>query len=166
MSKTDHRVNHEIDSARVLLVRDSGEPSIFTLSDAMDIAREEGLDLVEVGAGDPPVVKLMNYGKFKFQQQKAQKKPKAPKMKEIRFKPHIQDRDLQVKINQAIRLLRSGHKIKVTLVFAGREVSHAEDAEEKMDTFSNALTQYAELDSELNMDGNSMSMTFVPVKFG
>lgn len=159
--------NEKITSEFVKLAGDSGIEKLET-AEAIKMAREEGMDLVVVSkGGDLPVVKIMDYGKYRFDQDKKQKeirkKQKVVKTKEIKIKPHIQDRDRDVKIDQGIKFLSKGHKVKVTMVFSGREVTHEKLGWEKIREVKNAIVpDHGIVESVPTKDGRNIHMLLAP----
>ena len=125
-------MNRWIRTPKLRVVGDGGEAlGILTLEDALKMAEEKGLDLVEVAPKEvPPVAKIMDYGKFKYTMEKrnreARKKQKAYTLKEVKMRPKIGDHDFDTKRNHAVDFLKAGHKVKVTCSFFGREMSHQE----------------------------------------
>ena len=168
MSDKDLRINEQIRVREVRLIRDEGDKQgIMTTLEALDIAKEQGLDLVEVAPqANPPVVKILNYGKFKFENEKkvrdSKKKQKLLKMKEIRMQPKIDDHDLDFKSRHVKEFLADGNKVKVTVRFRGRELAHTELG---LDVLKDVL---ARIEGEYNMDkppameGRFMSMVLSP----
>ncbi|MCL2180142.1 MAG: translation initiation factor IF-3, partial [Treponema sp.] len=129
MAEKDLRINEQIRSREVRLIRDDGDQGIMSVSQALEIARETGLDLVEVAPqAVPPVVKILDYGKFRFENEKrlrdSRKKQKLIKLKEIRMQPKIDDHDLDFKSKHIKEFLSEGNKVKVTIRFRGRELAH------------------------------------------
>ncbi|MEG2378363.1 MAG: translation initiation factor IF-3, partial [Clostridia bacterium] len=126
----EHQINEEIRDREVRLIGDDGEQlGVVTGENAMALADEKGMDLVKIAPkATPPVCKIMDYGKFKFEQDKrekeARKNQKVVDIKEIRMTPGIDVHDFDVKINNAIRFLKTGDKVKVTVRFKGRELAH------------------------------------------
>jgi len=168
LSDKDLRINEQIRVREVRLIRDEGDKQgIMTTLEALDIAKEQGLDLVEVAPqANPPVVKILNYGKFKFENEKkvrdSKKKQKLLKMKEIRMQPKIDDHDLDFKSRHVKEFLADGNKVKVTVRFRGRELAHTELG---LDVLKDVL---ARIEGEYNMDkppameGRFMSMVLSP----
>ncbi|MDR2052987.1 MAG: translation initiation factor IF-3, partial [Treponema sp.] len=131
MAEKDLRINGQIRVREVRLIRDDGEQGIMPTANALELAREAGMDLVEVAPqAVPPVVKIMDYGKFKFENEKkvrdSKKKQKLLKLKEIRMQPKIDDHDLDFKSKHVREFLSEGNKVKVTIRFRGRELAHTE----------------------------------------
>jgi translation initiation factor IF-3 len=152
----------------VRLIRDEGErQGIMTTLDALDIARELGLDLVEVAPqAVPPVVKILDYGKFKFENEKkvrdSKKKQKLLKLKEIRMQPKIDDHDLDFKSKHVKEFLAEGNKVKVTVRFRGRELAHTELGLDVLkDVLARIEGEYV-MDKPPAMEGRFMSMVLSP----
>ncbi|CUR53067.1 translation initiation factor IF-3 [Buchnera aphidicola] len=125
-----HRINEKIRAIKVRLTSVDGEQiGILSLQDALKKAQELGVDLVEISPNaEPPVCRLMDYGKFLYEKNKATKKQKKKQkiisVKEVKFRPSTQEGDYQVKLRNLIRFLKEGHKVKITLRFRGREMAH------------------------------------------
>ena len=131
MADKDLRINKQIRVREVRLIQEDGEQGIMSTQDALELAKNQGLDLVEVAPqANPPVVKILDYGKFKFENEKkirdSKKKQKQLKLKEIRVQPKIDDHDLEFKTKHVRGFLAEGNKVKVTVRFRGRELAHTE----------------------------------------
>ena len=169
MSDKDLRINEQIRVREVRLIRDDGEQQqgIISTTEALEIAREQGLDLVEVAPNAvPPVVKIMNYGKFKFENEKkirdSKKKQKQIKLKEIRMQPKIDDHDLDFKSKHVRDFLIDGNKVKVTVRFRGREMAHTELGLDVLkDVLARIEGEYV-MDKAPSMEGRFMSMVLSP----
>ena len=168
MSDKDLRINEQIRVREVRLIRDEGEKQgIMTTLEALEIAKEQGLDLVEVAPqASPPVVKILNYGKFKFENEKkvrdSKKKQKLLKMKEIRMQPKIDDHDLDFKSKHIKEFLGEGNKVKVTVRFRGRELAHTELGLDVLkDVLARIEGEYV-MDKQPAMEGKFMSMVLSP----
>lgn len=164
------RINSEITAREVRLVDENGEQAgIVRTRDALDRAAEVELDLVEVAANaNPPVCKIMDYGKFKFQQSKklaeARKKQKQIEVKEIKFRPGTEDHDYQVKMRSILRFLEEGDKVKITLRFRGREMAHKEVAGVLLDRIEQDLIELATVEQRPKMEGRQVTMVLSPKK--
>lgn len=162
------RVNEEIRVREVRLVGDDGEQlGIMPARDALRIAQEKGLDLVEVAPnGKPPVCRVMDYGKYRFEQSKrdreARKKQKVINIKEVKFRLAIEEHDFQVKARNAIRFLEAGDKVKVTVMFRGREISHSELGRELCLKLAEQLKEIASVEKPPKVEGRNMTMILVP----
>ena len=168
MSDKDLRINEQIRVREVRLIQDGGErQGIMTTLEALEIAQEMGLDLVEVAPlAVPPVVKIMNYGKFRFENEKkvrdSKKKQKIIKLKEIRMQPKIDDHDLSFKSKHIKEFLAEGNKVKVTIRFRGRELAHTELG---LDVLKEVLAKIEGdyiMDKPPAMEGRFMSMVLSP----
>jgi translation initiation factor IF-3 len=169
LSDKDLRINEQIRVREVRLIRDDGEQQqgIIPTMEALEIAREQGLDLVEVAPNAvPPVVKIMNYGKFKFENEKkvrdSKKKQKLLKLKEIRMQPKIDEHDLDFKSKHVKEFLGEGNKVKVTVRFRGREMAHTELGLDVLkDVLARIEGEYV-MDKPPAMEGRFMSMVLSP----
>jgi len=133
----------------------------------LTLAKERGLDLVEVDPhSSPPVCRLLDYGKWKYQQSKkerdAQKHQKGLLLREVRMRPHISDHDLERKVRLAERLLREGDKVKVTVRFRGRELAHPETGQALLERFCGQLRELAAVDRAANMQGRFLTAILAP----
>ena len=142
---------------------------MLTRFEALDLARTSELDLVEVSPqADPPVVRVMDFGKFLFEQNKkshaAKRKQKQIQIKEIKFRPGTDENDYQIKLRNIIRFLTEGDKAKVTLRFRGREMAHTELGRKLLDRLVNDLREHAAIEQNPLMEGRQMVMMFAPKK--
>ncbi|MEQ8168891.1 MAG: translation initiation factor IF-3 [Candidatus Eremiobacterota bacterium] len=162
------RINDRIRTKDVRLISDTGEQlGIVSIDDAKRIAEEKSLDLVEVSpTAKPPVCRLMDYGKFKYLQSKkdrdARKKTKTVEMKEVKMRPKIGLHDLQVKIKMVGRLLEEGDKVKVTVIFRGREVAYTNTAIELLDNIAKEVEVSGVVESKPKLEGKNMVMIMAP----
>lgn len=160
----DFAINEEIRNKNVRVVSADGEQlGIMTSKEARELARNTGLDLVQISPNaDPPVCKIIDYGKFKYElerkEKEAKKKQKTMDLKEIRLSPNIDANDIQTKLGQAKKFLEKGHKVKVVLRFRGREMSHMEQTRHILDDFVIALKDIATSDKNPKMDGRSLAV--------
>ena len=148
---------------------DGGQVGVLTRFEALDLARSSELDLVEVSPqADPPVVRVMDFGKFLFEQNKkahaAKRKQKQIQIKEVKFRPGTEEGDYQVKLRNLIRFLEEGDKAKVTMRFRGREMAHQEVGRELLSRVQNDLAPYAQVEQNPLMEGRQMVMMFGPKK--
>jgi translation initiation factor IF-3 len=154
----------------VRLVSEEGEQhGIVPIEDALRIAEEAGMDLVEVAPGaKPPVCRVMDFGKFKFEQNKkqhdARKKQKQIQVKEIKFRPGTDEGDYQVKLRNLIRFLKEGDKTKVTLRFRGREMAHQDLGMKLLQRVEADLEEYALVEQYPKLEGRQMIMVLAPRK--
>jgi len=168
LSDKDLRINEQIRVREVRLIQDGEKrQGIMTTLEALEIAQEMGLDLVEVAPqAVPPVVKILNYGKFKFENEKkvrdSKKKQKLLKLKEIRMQPKIDDHDLDFKSKHIKEFLADGNKVKVTIRFRGRELAHTELGHDVLkDVLARIEGDYV-MDKQPAMEGRFMSMVLSP----
>jgi translation initiation factor IF-3 len=134
---------------------------------ALGIAQEAGLDLVEVAPmARPPVARIMDYGKFKFEQAKmarqAKKKQHVILLKEVKFRPGIDEHDFDTKTRHARRFLEEGNKVKVTLMFRGRQIAHPELGKQVVDRVAQLLADIAKIESDARLEGKAMTMILTP----
>lgn len=160
----DFAINEEIRNNSVRVVSAKGEQlGIMTSKEARELAKNEGLDLVCVSPNaEPPVCKIINYGKFKYElerkEKEAKKKQKTMELKEIRLSPNIDTNDIQTKLEQAKKFLEKGHKLKVVLRFRGREMSHMQQTRHILDDFVIALKDISTADNNPKMEGRSLTV--------
>ncbi len=165
-----NRVNREINIPEVRLIgADGNQVGVVRVREALEMAEEAGMDLVEiVPTAEPPVCRLMDYGKFRFDQKKkqneAKKKQKQVQIKEIKFRPGTDEGDYQVKLRNLIRFLEEGDKAKVTMRFRGREHSHRELGLELLKRVENDLAAYSIVEQQPQMEGRQMVMVLGPKK--
>jgi translation initiation factor IF-3 len=168
LSDKDLRINEQIRVREVRLIQDGGErQGIMSIQEALGIANEMGLDLVEVAPqAVPPVVKILNYGKFKFENEKkvrdSKKKQKLLKLKEIRMQPKIDDHDLDFKSKHIKEFLADGNKVKVTIRFRGRELAHTELGLDVLKEVLAKIEGEYVMDKPPAMEGRFMSMVLSP----
>jgi translation initiation factor IF-3 len=163
LAEKDLRVNEQIRAREVRLVKDDGEQILLSISEALAMARESEQDLVEVAPqAVPPVVKVMDYGKYKFENEKkireSKKKQKLLKLKEIRMQPKIDDHDIDFKSKHIKEFLGEGNKVKVTVRFRGRELAHTELGKVVLDDVLKRLEGEYVLEKPPAMEGRFMSM--------
>ena len=162
------RVNQEIRVPAVRLVDETGENvGVVAIDDAIRRAEAAGLDLVEVsGAADPPVCKILDFGKFKYEEQKkanvARKKQKVIEIKEIKLRPNIDIHDYGVKMKAMKGFLEEGDKVKVTLRFRGRELAHQHRGLEVLHRVQGDLQELAKVEQFPTMEGRQMTMVMSP----
>ena len=167
-AKDGPRVNEEIFSRTILLIGDDGHKyGPIGIDEARAIAEEKGFDLVEVSPeAKPPVVKLMDYGKYKYEQQKkaaeARKKQKVIEIKEIKMRPTIDDHDYDVKMRAMKRFFDDGDKVKVTLRFRGREMAHQNLGMELLNRVHKDVEPVAKMEQWPKMEGRQMMMVLAP----
>jgi translation initiation factor IF-3 len=168
ISNTAHQINEEITDQEVRLIGDSGEQlGIMSSAAALDIAVERGLDLVKIAPGsNPPVCKIMDYGKYRFEQLKREKEARrnqhVVEIKEIRMSPSIGVNDFNVKLKNGQKFLRDGDRLKVAVRFRGREMAHTEIGEELLKRFAESCADIATMDKNPKLEGRHMSMFLSP----
>ncbi|MGI2325382.1 MULTISPECIES: translation initiation factor IF-3 [Methylococcus] len=168
--KKEPRLNEEITAPAVRLIGADGQQlGIVSSREARQIAYDADLDLVEISPGsDPPVCRIMNYGKYRFEQNKklqaSKKKQKLIQIKEIKFRPGTDEGDYQVKLRSLIRFLNDGDKAKITVRFRGRELAHRELGMDLLKRIETDLEEYASVEQFPKLEGRQMSMTLAPKK--
>ena len=169
-TQTDQRVNEQIESEQVRLVgADGAQIGIKSLDEALAIADEQGLDLVEVaGNAVPPVCRIMDFGKFKYLEAQRAKESRRNSsqtvIKEIKYRPKISRGDYDTKTRQVEKFLSEGNRVKVTIMFRGRELQHPELGRRILDEVAEAMGEHAKIDMTPRMDGRNMTMMLVPKK--
>lgn len=167
-SRDGPRVNGEITSANVRLVDENGEMiGVVPCAEGIEMAKKAGLDLVEVSPNaDPPVCKILDYGKYKYEQQKkraeAKKKQKIVEIKEIQMRPGIDENDFQVKCRAIQRFIADGDKVKVTMRFRGREIAHHEIGMGVLKRLTAMFEETAKVEQMPRLEGKQMVMVLVP----
>jgi translation initiation factor IF-3 len=146
---------------------DGSQLGIMDVESALGIAQEAGLDLVEVAPmARPPVARIMDYGKFKFEQAKmarqAKKKQHVILLKEVKFRPGIDEHDFDTKTRHARRFLEEGNKVKVTLMFRGRQIAHPELGRQVVDRVAQLLADISKIESDARLEGKAMTMILTP----
>jgi translation initiation factor IF-3 len=154
------------------LITDEGDQiGVVNIQEAQEMAEKRDLDLVEVAPkANPPVCKIMNYGKYIYRQQKREKKNKKKQssspLKEMRFRPRINEHDIMTKVNKITEFLKNGSKVKLTVMFRGREMAHKDFGIETLDNVLDKLSDVADIDNEPSMIGRFLSVYVVPKKKG
>lgn len=162
------RINEEIRVREVRLVGVEGEQlGVMGFRDALRIAQEKNLDLVEVApTAKPPVCRIMDYGKYKFEQSKrereARKKQKIISVKEVKLRPNIENHDFEVKARNAIRFLEDGDKVKVTIMFRGRQITHPELGRLLCIRLAEVCKPHANVERDARVEGRNMIMILAP----
>lgn len=168
ISKDTMRINEEIRAREVRVVSDEGEQlGVMTLQDALKLASDRNEDLVEVAPNaKPPVCRIMNYGKFRYEQQKkdreARKKQKTFDVKEVKLRPKIETHDYLVKLKNAQRFLSDGDKVKAVIMFRGRELSHPDLGLEILKRLGEDLKELSVVEREAKLEGRNMIMILAP----
>ena len=164
------QINDEIRAAEVRVIDETGEMrGVMSLDDALALAEQADLDLVNVSPNaEPPVCKILDYGKYRYEQQKKEKMAKknqhVTEIKEIRLSPSIEDHDVDVKAKTAIKFLQDGDKLKVSLRFRGRERDYTQLGYEVMQKFAEIVSDYGVIEKEPKMEGRRMNMFMGPKK--
>ncbi len=157
-------INGQIRDKEVRVISESGEQlGIMSSKDAMKLAKEAELDLVRIAPkAQPPVCKIIDYGKYKYElarkEKEAKKKQKTVEVKEVRLSPNIDTNDLNTKVNNAKKFISKGNKVKVTLRFRGREMAHMQQSKHILDDFAGLLADIAVIEKPAKQEGRSMSM--------
>lgn len=160
--KQELPINGQIRAKEVQVIGESGEKlGVLSLRDALEKAEEKKLDLVLVAPqGNPPVCKIMNYGKYKFEQAKkekeAKKKQKVAEIKEIRITPNIEEHDFGFKAKNARKFIEDGNKLKITVKFRGREVNNSKLGEDVLNKFIENLSDIANVEKKPKLEGRNM----------
>ncbi len=166
----EHQINEDIRDKEVRLISDTGEQlGIVTSKEAMDIAIQKGMDLVKIAPqAKPPVCRIMDYGKYRFEQAKrekeARKNQRVVEIKEIRLTPNIDVGDLNVKVGHACRFLKGGDKVKVSVRFRGREVTHSSLGLELLRRFAELCGEFSTVEKQPKLEGRQMHMFLAPQK--
>ena len=157
-------INEQIRDKEIRLIGENGEQlGIMSARDAMKMAREAELDLVKIApAAKPPVCKIIDYGKYRYEQarkeKEAKKKQKTIEVKEVRLSPNIDVNDLNTKVGAARKFIEKGNKVKVTLRFRGREMAHMQSSKHILDDFAEQLKDIAGVDKPPKIEGRNMTM--------
>ncbi len=161
---SDYFINEQIRDKEVRVIGEDGQQlGIMSSRDALKLAEEAGVDLVKIApAAKPPVCRIVDYGKFRYEQTRkekdAKKKQKTMEVKELRLSPNIDTNDLNTKVNAARKFLTKGDKVKITLRFRGREMAHMNTSKHILDDFAQALADVAVVDKAPKVEGRSMTM--------
>ncbi|PTX55658.1 translation initiation factor 3 (bIF-3) [Litoreibacter ponti] len=170
MRETGPRVNDRIRADEIRLIGAEGENvGVVSPARAMEMADEAGLDLVEISPNaNPPVCKIMDFGKFKYEQQKkeaeARKKQKTIEIKEVKFRPNTDTNDYDVKMRNVFKFLENGDKVKVTLRFRGREMAHLNLGRELLERVAADTEGHGKVENFPKMEGRQMVMLIGPLK--
>ena len=168
IASVNHEINEKIIDKELRVISDDGEQlGIMSAEEALKIAEEKELDLVKISPmAKPPVCKIMDYGKFRFEQAKREKEAKKNQrvmdVKEIRMSPSIGENDLQTKLKAALKFLADGDRVKVSIRFRGREMAHTNLGEQILRDFADKCSELANLDKQPKLEGRNMSMFLSP----
>lgn len=167
-NKDEHRINERIRVPQVRLIDEKGEQvGVVDTREALQMARDRGLDLMEVSAtSSPPVCKICDYGKFKYEKKKkdheARKKQTVIKVKEIQLRPQTEEHDLDYKFKNAKQFLEDGDKVKVTIMFRGREITYAENGFKMMKQLAELVKDIASIEAHPKLEGKKLIMILAP----
>lgn len=162
------RINEQICVPQVRLIGSDGEQlDVMPIKEAQQIAHEKGLDLVEIAPqGKPPVCKIMDYGKYRFEQAKREKETRKNQrvitLKEVKLRPNIEAHDFETKAKNAERFLKDGDKVKVTIMFRGREITHPDLGKSLCERMAGRLSAIASVEKHPKVEGRNMTMILVP----
>ncbi|CDB87739.1 translation initiation factor IF-3 [Firmicutes bacterium CAG:170] len=168
IGKLDHQINEEIRDKELRVIGANGDQlGIMSSADALALAEEKELDLVKIAPNAvPPVCKIMDYGKFRFEQLKKEKEAKknqrVVEVKEIRMSPSIDTNDLNTKVKNAMKFLNDGNRVKVTVRFRGREMAHTSLGEVLLKQFGESCAEVATVEKGAKLEGRNMSMFLSP----
>lgn len=166
------RINRFIRVPEIRLIDAAGEQlGVYVTTKAMELAQDQGLDLVEISPNaKPPVCKIMDYGKYKYLQTKKQKEAKKHQVvivvKEIKFRPNTDQHDFEFKLKNIERFLEAGNKVKVTIRFRGREMAYKDRARDTLKKIAESVVELAQPEMEPKMEGRQLTMMLAPVKKG
>jgi translation initiation factor IF-3 len=170
ISSTDYRINDRIRSQKCRLIGiDGSQLGIFVTSEALRIADDQGLDLVEIAPNaDPPVCKIMDFGKYKYElsmkEKAARKNQSKIEIKEMKFRPKVDKHDYETKKKHILRFLDAGAKVKVTIMFRGREMAHPELGLNILEKLAGELEELAIIETQPKLEGRNMHMLLAPLK--
>jgi translation initiation factor IF-3 len=162
------RINHRIRVPEVRVIGADGDMlGVLQTHEALRMAQDQGLDLVEVNPkADPPVCKILDFGKYKYEEKKktaeAKRKQTVVEVKEVKLRPKTDDHDLEVKVRAARRFIEHGHKVKFTVRFRGREITHPEKAQEQIDFLIQGLEDVANVETRPTMEARAMAVIVAP----
>lgn len=165
----DFRINEEIRVREVRVIDSNGDQlGIFSSRDALRLAEEKQLDLVEISpAAKPPVCKIMDFGKYKFEQSKREKevrkKQKTISVKEVKLRPNIENHDFEVKAKNAARFLKEGDKVKATIMFRGREIVHTQLGQKLLKRLAEQVQDISQVERQPKLEGKNMIMILAPL---
>jgi len=162
-------INGEIKAVQVRVIEEGKQLGIMPLKEALAIAAKAGLDLVEIApSADPPVCRVMDYGKYRYQQSKkledARKSQTTIQIKEIRLRPKTEEHDLEVKIRHIKKFLQQNDKVKVSMMFRGREIAYTDLGRKLMESVRDALAEVGVVEMQPKLEGRNMIMVVVPKK--
>ena len=162
------RINEQIRIQEVRLIdADGSQLDVMSVREAQNIASDRGLDLVEIAPqAKPPVCKIMDYGKYRFDQMKHEKETKKNQkvltLKEVKLRPNIEDHDFETKAKNGEKFLKAGNKVKVTIMFRGREITHPELGKELCQRMAVRLEEFSQIEKTAKVEGRNMNMILAP----
>lgn len=168
ISIKEQQINEEIRDKEVRVIgADGAQLGVMAIAKAQELAIEANLDLVKIAPqAQPPVCKIMDYGKYKFEAAKREKEnrknQKVIELKEVRLSPTIDTHDFETKLNSAIKFLKSGNKVKVTVRFRGREIHHSSTGVELLERFANSAEEFGTVEKGAKLEGRNMAMVMAP----
>ncbi|MCL2222417.1 MAG: translation initiation factor IF-3 [Oscillospiraceae bacterium] len=168
INNVSHQINEEITDNEVRMIDEDGaQLGIMPISEAMQIAIQKDLDLVKIApTSNPPVCKVMDYGKYRYEQAKKVKEVRrhqhVVEVKEIRMSPSIGENDFKVKLRNGLKFLKEGDRLKITVRFRGREMAHTDLGEKLLTRFAEECTEFGTVDKNPKLDGRHMSMFLTP----
>jgi translation initiation factor IF-3 len=162
-------MNGEINAPKVRVIKPDGNHALLSSVEALRMAEQFELDLVEVAPNaDPPVCRIMDYGKFQFEKKKkekeARKKQHTVTLKELRFRPHTDDHDYDFKVKHARKFLEDGSKVKATVQFRGRDIIYSQNGEDLLKRFAEDLEDLGKIEQKATLEGKRMSLIIAPLK--
>ncbi len=163
------RLNEQIRVPQIRVIDEEGPVGVMSPQEAMRLAEERGVDLIEIAPNaEPPVCKLMDFGKYRYEQQKRDRQAKSTQhkqlMKELRFHPGTDTHDFDFKMRHARTWIEEGHKVKVTVQFRGRQIAYKEFGEKLLARFGEQISDIAKIDQDISLSGKLMTMVFSPGK--
>ena len=169
MAGIHYRINHQIRAKEVRVVGDDIQMGIFSIAKALNIAKEANLDLVEISPkASPPVCKIIDYSKFKYEQKKKKRELKAKHhkviIKEIRFGPNTDAHDLEFKTKHAVKFLEEGNKVKAYIQFHGRAIIYKDRGRALLEKFAENIKDYGKIEGHIRQEGRRMIVMFAPNK--
>jgi translation initiation factor IF-3 len=170
ISSTDYRINDRIRAPKCRLIGiDGSQLGIFVMGEALRIADDQGMDLVEIAPNaDPPVCKIMDFGKYKYElsmkEKAARKHQSKVEIKEMKFRPKVDKHDYETKKKHILRFLDAGAKVKVTIMFRGREMAHPELGLNILERLAGELEELATIENQPKLEGRNMHMLIAPLK--
>ena len=163
--KREVRLNQEITKPEVRVINEDGTTEVMKTFEAQRRANEQGVDLIEITPNSNPVIcKIMEYSKYMYQLSKKRKEQKSPKMKEVKFTSTIGENDISYRVKNMKQFLSDGHKVKVTMVYKGRTISHAEIGQEKLKEILEQVKDFGTPQSEAKFEGKYLITYVNPVK--